>query len=50
VAHALERQETRGSHWREDFPERDDASWRIHLVSRMDPGGQLHTRRESVRT
>lgn len=50
VAHALERQETRGSHWREDFPERDDASWRIHLVSRMDPDGQLHTRRESVRT
>jgi aspartate oxidase len=50
VAHALERQETRGSHWREDFPERDDASWRIHLVSHMDPEGQMHTRRESVRT
>ena len=25
------RQETRGSHWREDFPERDDADWSGHF-------------------
>lgn len=49
VSHALEREETRGSHWREDFPDRNDVKWRVHLVSRVDPDGQLRTRRESVR-
>ena len=28
---ALRREETRGSHWREDFPDRDDARWSHHL-------------------
>jgi L-aspartate oxidase len=28
---ALLREETRGSHWREDFPDRDDAAWAGHL-------------------
>jgi len=28
---ALRREETRGSHWREDFPDRDDARWAHHL-------------------
>ncbi|MDX6203242.1 MAG: L-aspartate oxidase [Frankiales bacterium] len=31
VAGALARQETRGSHWREDFPDRDDEHWLGHL-------------------
>jgi L-aspartate oxidase len=31
VAAAVRREETRGSHWREDFPERDDDHWRGHL-------------------
>ncbi|MFE4452053.1 L-aspartate oxidase [Streptomyces sp. NPDC056796] len=35
VAAAREREETRGCHWREDRPERDDA-WRRHLVVRAD--------------
>ncbi|MEV2245056.1 L-aspartate oxidase [Streptomyces sp. NPDC049970] len=35
VAAAREREETRGCHWREDHPERDDA-WRRHLVVRVD--------------
>jgi L-aspartate oxidase len=35
---ALEREETRGSHWRQDFPERDDAHWRAHLVTRLVDG------------
>ena len=35
VAAALRREETRGCHWREDHPERDDAAWRRHLVVRL---------------
>jgi L-aspartate oxidase len=33
------RAETRGSHWREDFPELDDTDWRGHLVTRLDGDG-----------
>ena len=32
---ARRREETRGSHWREDFPERADGAWRGHLVTRL---------------
>ena len=29
---ALRREESRGGHFRQDFPERDDRNWRIHVV------------------
>ncbi len=32
------REETRGSHWREDFPERDDARWAGHFDVTMSDG------------
>jgi L-aspartate oxidase len=32
AAAALRRTETRGCHWREDHPERDDAAWRRHQI------------------
>src|SRR6478752_132835 len=35
---ASRREETRGSHWREDFPERDDEKWLGHLVGRVADG------------
>jgi L-aspartate oxidase len=35
---ALERQESRGVHYRSDFPERDDGSWQRHLIC---PAGLL---------
>ncbi len=35
VAAAREREETRGCHWREDRPDRDDEHWRRHLVVRI---------------
>ncbi|MFJ8882668.1 L-aspartate oxidase [Streptomyces sp. NPDC102402] len=40
VAAAREREETRGCHWREDRPDRDDAAWRRHLVVRITPDRQ----------
>ncbi|QXJ23497.1 L-aspartate oxidase [Actinomadura graeca] len=48
VAAARRREETRGSHWREDFPERADTSWRGHLVTRLD-GDALTTTYEPRR-
>jgi len=38
---ALTRQETRGGHWRTDFPGTDDVRWRGRLVSRRQPDGEL---------
>jgi L-aspartate oxidase len=38
VAAATLREETRGSHWREDFPERDDAEWARHVDVALDAG------------
>ncbi|MFF4578342.1 L-aspartate oxidase [Streptomyces sp. NPDC001389] len=35
VAAAQRRAETRGCHWREDHPGRDDDAWRRHLVVRL---------------
>jgi L-aspartate oxidase len=43
VAAARARRETRGSHWRADFPERDDAAWLGHLVTHLDDDGMVTT-------
>jgi L-aspartate oxidase len=39
---ALRREETRGSHWRDDYPDRDDTHWRGHLDTVL-AGGELRT-------
>ena len=41
VAAARLREETRGCHWREDRPDRDDAAWRRHIVVRLNPDRTL---------
>jgi L-aspartate oxidase len=48
ATHALLREETRGSHWRDDFPDTDDRSWRVRLVASTDADGVVHSRREPV--
>ncbi|WP_405458028.1 L-aspartate oxidase [Streptomyces sp. NBC_00101] len=45
VAAASARAETRGCHWREDHPDRDDADWRAHLVVRVGEDRTLSVRR-----
>ncbi len=49
VAAARLRQETRGSHWREDFPDRDDEHWHGRLVGRL-VGGRLDLRLSAIDT
>ena len=49
VEHAIARTETRGSHWREDHPDRDDAHWQVRLASHRDDQGNLVTRRIPVK-
>ncbi|WUD73970.1 L-aspartate oxidase [Streptomyces sp. NBC_00510] len=39
VEAARRREETRGCHWREDRPGRDDENWRRHIVVRLPAGG-----------
>jgi len=48
VHQARLREETRGSHWREDFPDRDDGRWRVRLVSRLTSDGDIVTERAPV--
>ncbi|MFG2831647.1 L-aspartate oxidase [Streptomyces sp. NPDC048434] len=44
VAAAQRRAETRGCHWREDHPDRDDASWRRHFRITLDADRALTLR------
>ncbi|MBL1094096.1 MULTISPECIES: L-aspartate oxidase [Streptomyces] len=44
VAAARRREETRGCHWREDHPDRDDASWRRHFRITLDADRALTIR------
>jgi L-aspartate oxidase len=49
VRHATLRTETRGGHWREDYPDRDDSRWRGRLVSTVRDDGTVQTRFEELR-
>ncbi|MEV7806857.1 L-aspartate oxidase [Microbispora sp. NPDC088329] len=52
VAAAAVREETRGSHWREDHPDRDDARWRAHIDITLTAEGLTltYTPHEELRT
>ncbi len=45
---ARRRTETRGSHWREDYPATDNPGWRVRQIYRLDGAGRLVSRREAV--
>jgi succinate dehydrogenase / fumarate reductase flavoprotein subunit len=45
---ALERKESRGGHFREDFPNKDAASGKVNIVLSKDADGSTRTRREPI--
>ena len=47
---AIERRESRGGHFRDDFPEKDPAAGRFNIVIRKGPGGEMQLTRESTRS
>jgi succinate dehydrogenase / fumarate reductase, flavoprotein subunit len=49
MASALERTESRGAHWREDFPQRDDMKWLKHSLCFVDNDGNSRMLERPVR-
>ena len=45
---AIEREESRGGHFREDRPEKDPAYAKFNFVVRKGPGGEMQLTREPI--
>jgi succinate dehydrogenase / fumarate reductase, flavoprotein subunit len=45
---ALERKESRGAQFREDFPNKDDALGKVNMIARKGPDGSMQIRREPI--
>lgn len=48
TAAAAKREETRGGHYRQDFPDLDDAAWRRRILVGLDPDGTVTLTDEPV--
>ena len=45
---AIDRKESRGGHFREDFPDKDPAAAKFNIVIRKGPGGEMQLVREAI--
>ena len=45
---ALERKESRGGHFREDFPDKDAAAGKMNIIAVKGPDGSMQLRREPI--
>ena len=45
---AIERKESRGGHFREDFPEKDPAAAKFNILLKKGPDGQMEISRETI--
>src|SRR5579864_5545601 len=45
---ALERKESRGAHFRDDYPNKDEQFGKFNIVARKDPGGEVQLTREPI--
>ncbi len=45
---AIERKESRGGHFREDFPNKDAADGKVNVVVKKNPDGTMNVRRETI--
>ena len=45
---ALERRESRGGHFREDFPEKDPEAAKMNIIAWKGPDGSMQLRREAI--
>ena len=45
---ALERKESRGAHFRDDYPNKDEQAGKFNIVARKGPNGEVQLTRETI--
>jgi succinate dehydrogenase / fumarate reductase flavoprotein subunit len=46
---AIDRKESRGAQFRDDYPKKDDANWgKVNIIARKAPDGSMQIRREPI--